>query len=126
MFNGAGPLWKGDLWDTKLVNKMYSAILRDNNKKTIKNKNKIIIINENNNEFLKFLKIIKEESKIDVVGFYDLHQIVKKRKLKTMMKKEDLIKKIRKGGFKAENTHFSGIGIRSNVSYNRLVSLLKE
>ena len=75
---------------------------------------------------MKFLKIIKEESKINVVGFYDMHSIAKKEKLKTMMKKEDVIKKIRKKGFKAANTHFSGTGIRTNVDYNKLLSLLKE
>jgi len=84
------------------------------------------IINNNGKELLKFLKIIKDESKIDVVGFYDIHQIVKKRKLKTIIKKQDLIKKIRKKGYKVSNTHFSGTGIRSDISYNKLLRLLKE
>jgi len=128
MFNNAGPLWEGNLWDSKLVNKMYKTILKINNKKNTIEKetminNSIIKNNQNNKELLKFLKVIKDESKIDVVGFYDLHQIVKKRKLKTMMKKNDIIKKIRKKGFKAENTHFSGIGIRSDIPYNKLLTL---
>jgi|TARA_B100001964_G_scaffold213143_1_gene249804 tRNA (guanine26-N2/guanine27-N2)-dimethyltransferase len=33
MFNGAGPLWLGSLWDSKLVNKMYSTLLKSPNKK---------------------------------------------------------------------------------------------
>ncbi|MFH0868445.1 MAG: hypothetical protein V1831_03970 [Candidatus Woesearchaeota archaeon] len=33
MFNDAGPLWKGNLWDGKLVNKMYSTLLKSSNEK---------------------------------------------------------------------------------------------
>lgn len=87
----------------------------------IKNNN-----NQNNNELLKFLKIIKDESKINAIGFYDLHNIAKKRKLGTMTRKEDIIKKIKKKEFKASNTHFLGTGIRSNISYDKLLALLKE
>lgn len=110
MFNDAGPLWKGNLWDSKLVNKMYNALLK----------------NSIDNELLKFLKIIKDESKVNAVGFYDMHQIAKNKKSKTMIKKEDAIKKIKKKGFRASNTHFLGTGIRSNISYNKLIVLLKE
>ena len=144
MFNDAGPLWMGKLWDSRLVSKMHSTLLKtpidndlliinfqknkknsikDNNKNIFKNK-KIINNNQNNNELLKFLKIIKEESKIDIVGFYDMHNIARKLKLKTMMKKEDIIKKIRKKGFKASNTHFSGTGIRANIDYKKFLKLI--
>ena len=125
MFSDAGPLWIGNLWDGKLVNKMYATLIKnpidDNSLKIDSIKNKKIL---NNNELLKFLKIIKDESKINAVGFYDLHNIAKKRKLGTMTRKEDIIKKIKKKGFKAANTHFSGTGIRSNISYNKLMTLL--
>jgi len=113
MFNNAGPLWMGNLGDSKLVDRMYSSILKNYN-------------NKNNNELIKFLKIIKDESKINVVGFYDVHDIAKKEKLRTITKKEDLIKRIKKKGFKAASTHFSGTGLRSNIPYNRLLALLKE
>jgi len=66
MIKGVGPLWTGSLWDHKLVNRMQ---LEDN----------------------KFLKIINGESKIDVVGFYDVHNIAEKMKLKTLKKKEDIL-----------------------------------
>lgn len=129
MFNGAGPLWLGDLWDGKLANRMYSTLLKSyNGKKDTLNKtnNDKNIIMRNNNELLKFLKIIKDESKINAVGFYDLHNIAKKRKLKTMTRKDDIIKKIKKKSFRASNTHFCGTGIRSNIPYTRLSRLLKE
>ena len=150
MFNDAGPLWLGNLWDGKLVNKMYGSLLKNyneennntrdsiknktiikdnniikiNNKSNKKMKNNIINNNQNNKELLKFLKIIKEESKINKVGFYDLHDIAKKRKLKTMIRKEDLIKRIRKKGFKVSNTHFSGVGIRADIKLGELVKMV--
>jgi len=78
IFNGCGPLWTGNLWDNKLLNKMYKLSL----------KSKIP-----DNELIKFLKIIKNESKINTIGFYDIHKIVKKEKIKKIMKKAELIKK---------------------------------
>lgn len=110
IFNDAGPLWRGNLWDGKLVNSMYAALLKNP-------------IDDNS---LKFLKIIKDESKVNVVGFFDIHQMAKNKKLKTTMRKEELIKRVRKLGYKAADTHFSGTGIRSNIHYSKLLRLLKE
>ena len=75
-------------------------------------------------ELIKFLKIIKDESKIDVVGFYDLHDIAEKKKVRTMDTKINIIKKIKEMGFKASGTHFSGTGIRSNIGNGKLVRLI--
>jgi tRNA (guanine26-N2/guanine27-N2)-dimethyltransferase len=131
MFNDCGPMWLGSLWDSKLVNSMYSSILKKFNKKnntitntSIKSHKKIIKnnkINNNYNELLKFLKIIKDEAKINVVGFFDTHESGKKE----IMKKEELIKKIKKKGFKAASTHFSGTGIRTDIEYGKFLLLLK-
>ncbi|MBI2208286.1 methyltransferase [Candidatus Woesearchaeota archaeon] len=117
VLNNAGPLWLGILWDKKLADKIY--------RKTIGNK--IIKINDNKSydELLKFLKIIKEESKINAAGFHDIHEAAKEKKLKVLMKKEDLIRKIRKIGYKAASTHFSGTGIRTDIDYKRFLALLK-
>jgi|TARA_B100001964_G_scaffold213143_1_gene249803 tRNA G26 N,N-dimethylase Trm1 len=101
-----------------------STIINKNNR-TMKNKT-MINTNKNNNELLKFLKIIKEESKINAVGFYDIHQIAKNKKSRTIVRKEEFIRKIRKKRFKASSTHFSGTGVRSNISYDKLLMLLKE
>ena len=86
----------------------------------------IINNNQNYNELLRFLKIIKEEPKINAVGFYDVHDIAKKNKLKTIIRKEELIKKIKKCGYKAADTHFLGTGIRTNIDYKGFLELLKE
>ncbi len=104
MFENSGPIWKGQLWDKKLVNKMVK-----NNK-----------IKENE----KILNIIKEESKINTIGFYDLHKIAKRYKVR-IPKKEELIKKLKKKGYKASSTHFSGVGIKSNIEFKRLLRLIQ-
>ena len=133
IFNGAGPLWLGAMWDRKLANRMYSQLLKAmgnsaSSEKTIKN-NKITnqkSINKNyyDNELLKFLKIIKEESKINAAGFHDIHGAAKEKKLKVLIKKEDLIMKIRKKGYKAASTHFSGTGIRTDMDYKKFAKLI--
>jgi len=110
--NESGPLWSGNLFDIKLVNDMYNSFIKNNSIK--------------NNEIMKFLKIIKNESKINTIGFYDIHNIVKKEIIKKILKKEELIRKIKNMGFKASETHFSGTGIRSDITYSKLVRLLKE
>ena len=112
-FSNAGPLWAGKLYDENLCNKMYNNSLT----KKIFNKNK---------ELTKFLKTIKEESKINALGFYDLNDICEKNKIKNLQKKEAIIKKIIKLGYNASGTHFAGYGVRSGIPYQKLVSLLKN
>jgi len=100
-----GPLWSGKLWDSKLAAEIYR-----NNKTP-----------ENNN----FLEIIKEESKITTVGFFDLHRISKDYKIHNMQKKEIVMKKLKSNGFKASETHFSGTGIRTDAKLEDVVGMLK-
>lgn len=99
MLGKRGPLWLGRLWDTKLLMK---------------------IIRQNKDEKLdKFLKTLYEESKIDTIGFYQLHAFCKKNKLKlkkTQVVKDEIIKK----GYKVSDTHFSLYGIRSNIPVDEL------
>ncbi len=86
-FEWAGPMWAGSLFDSKLVKKMAKS-----------------------NPFpeeQKFLDLLAEESKKDVVGFYDLHQIAKKSrqdpgKLQLMLER-----------YKAVRTHFSPTGFKT-------------
>lgn len=113
-FENSGPIWKGQLWDKRLVDKIYKSI----NKKPLKIKSII------NKPLIKFLKIIKEESKINTIGFYDLHRIAKRYKVK-MPRKEELIKRLRKLGYRASETHFSGVGIKSDIELKKLVKMLK-
>lgn len=112
-FNDAGPLWLGNLWDKNLTSNMYNKTLNNNTH----NKNK---------ELAKFLSIIKDESKINAVGFYDLHALCKKNKIRHLQKKEDIINNIKKLGYKASETHFKGEGVRSDISYLGLINLIKN
>ncbi|MBU0615685.1 MAG: tRNA (guanine(10)-N(2))-dimethyltransferase [Nanoarchaeota archaeon] len=105
MFNSAGPMWLGDLWDSGLVNKMM--------------KNNEIKENE------KILAVIKEECKVKTVGFFDIHALAKKNKVKELPKIDDLIAKIKKKGHKASRTHFSGTGVRSDCSTTEIIRLIK-
>ena len=105
----AGPLWLSQLWDKKLVTKMCRNI------KNLKDK-----------ELVKFLEIIKKESKINSVGFYDIAQVVKHNKLKNVPKKDLLINKIKKAGFKAAETHIRPNSIRSNIELKKLLKLIKK
>ena len=113
LFNNAGPMWLGMLWDKKLINSIY--------KNSLKNK-----IFAKKKELVKFLKIIKDESKINAIGFYDLGSLAEKNKIKELPKKDFLKEKIRKSGYKASDTHFSGSGIRSDIPINNLIKILKK
>lgn len=110
-FNGIGPMWLGSLWDRNLAEKMH--------KNAISSK-----IFNNDKELVKFLKTIKEESKINAIGFYDLHEICEKNKIKSLLKKEMIKGKIKKIGYKASDTHFKGEGIRSDIPISKLVKIL--
>ena len=77
MLDNAGPLWLGSLWDKRLVNKMHKSCIKGSLPL-----NSRIKKNNKNKELINFLKIIKEESKINAVGFYDIHEIVEKEKIR--------------------------------------------
>ena len=119
MFDKVGPLWLGSLFDSKLAGKMYNKLIKNNSSKNTKGTNE-------NKELIKFLKIIKDESKIDAAGFYDIHDIVKKEGIKDIMKKAELIKEVKKNNFKISGTHFSDTGIRSDIPYKELLRILKK
>ncbi|MBW2982090.1 tRNA (guanine(26)-N(2))-dimethyltransferase [Candidatus Woesearchaeota archaeon] len=101
LFNEAGPLWLGELFDSKIASK----------------------IAKKSDE--KFLRIIEKESKIPVAGFYSLPKICKKNKLK-MIKQEEIIKRIKKKGYKAAETHFAPNSLRSNIDEKELIKILKK
>ena len=128
-FENSGPIWKGSLWDEQLVSEMYKS-LNENNKMIIsKPLNKKLKIKKNNlnlnKKLIKFLGIVKGECKIDTIGFYDLHKIVKKYKIKNIPRKLELIKKLKKLGYKACETHFSGTGVRSDIGFKELIKIVR-
>ena len=104
MLHEAGPLWLGPLWDKALAAKMY----------------------KNATENKKFLEIIKDEAAIPVIGFYDIHKLVKHYKIKGIPKKELLLVRIKELGYKAAETHFNPEAIRSEIPQKELVKLVRK
>lgn len=104
-FSNAGPMWLGKLWDSKLVDRIYKI----NKEESIK----------------KFISIIKNESKLNVIGFYDVHKLCKRNKLK-IPKRELIIKRIRNSGYKVSETHFNPNGLKSNIGEKGLIRILKN
>lgn len=99
-FDYFGPLWSGKLSDKKLITTMAKE-----------------------NPFpeeQKFLELLKEESKLDTVGFYDLHVIAKKYRLETT-KIEPMVKKV-----KGVRTQFSGTGIKTKKGIKEIVKSIKN
>ncbi|MEA2035874.1 MAG: tRNA (guanine(26)-N(2))-dimethyltransferase [Nanoarchaeota archaeon] len=111
-YEDSGPMWKGQLWDKGLVDKMF---------KSIKNNKKIIY----DDQLIKFLDLIKNESKIDTIGFFDIHKVVKRNKLKNIPKKLELVEKIRKAGYNVSETHFNPEAVKSNIELKRLIKILR-
>ncbi|MBI4095639.1 MAG: methyltransferase [DPANN group archaeon] len=132
-FQKAGPMWLGRLWDEKLAEKMQGIALQSDyiriNKVT---KEKITKINKQfkldlpvltniSGETVRMLNIIREESKINSFGFYDLATF----KLKQVPKISDVIAGLHAKGFRAARTHFSPTGIRTNADLKKFKNILK-
>ena len=97
-YKDAGPIWTGQLYDKKIIKKID---LDD-----------------------KFTKLMKDE--FDTLGFYDIPTIYKREKIKAEKKINDIIKTIKKQGFKATRTVFSGQGIKTTIPYNKFLSILRK
>src|SRR3989338_3036355 len=101
--NDAGPLWTGKLWDEKFIKNMKTE----------------------EEETKKFLDIIKEEAKIEQVGFYEVHALCKKNKLQ-IPQYLPLMKAIKSTGHNITRTHFSLNGMRSTISEKELLEIIKK
>ena len=96
-FQFAGPLWTGAFQDKSLI-----TLMAKNNPYP---------------EEQKFLNQLAEESTVDRVGFYDLHQIARK------LKKEPPRMELIFGKIKAVRTHFSPTGIKTNADLKEIIKL---
>ena len=94
LYQSAGPIWTGQLWNSTTVTQM-SKLSQDPSTS-------------------KLLSVIKQESKINTIGFHNIHKLCKQLKI-TAPKTADIIKKI-KQHHKAALTHFSENCIRSDIS----------
>ncbi len=96
-YQSIGPLWAGKLFDKSLLKKMIKI-----------------------NTFIqerKFLQLLAEEK--DSVGFYDLHEISKRYRIKTPKLEQTRIK------LNGTRTHFSTYGIKTNHTIKEIVNLLQ-
>ncbi len=101
-----GPIWTGQIFDKELVSKII-----DINKKL------------NDLPLNKFLSILGEESKVNIVGFYDIHSLSKSFK-KSPPKKSYVLSRLNEKGFFASETHFSPTAIKTDASLSELIGLL--
>ncbi len=99
-FEWAGPLWTGSLFESKLL--------------------KVIVKKNQFAEEEKFLNTLLEESTLDNVGFYDLHEIAKILKINPP-KVEDVLNKI-----KGVRTHFSPMGIKTKIKRDELFTIISK
>ena len=105
-FENAGPIWMGQLWDKRLVTRMLRQAKDE--------------------ELAKFLKIIKDESSIETFGYYDIHKLCKRFKLKKIPKKKELIQRIRKKKYRAAETHFLKTAVKSDIPIGPLIEIIKN
>lgn len=108
-FQGAGPLWLGQLWDEKLADNITKLAINDKNISF---------------DAKQLTRQLQWESKINTVGFFDIHALAKRKKLAQLPKISNVLAKLEKKGYKAERTHFSLTGIRTNASEKVFIKLL--
>ncbi|MGV8141472.1 MAG: tRNA (guanine(26)-N(2))-dimethyltransferase [Candidatus Woesearchaeota archaeon] len=101
----AGPIWTGRIYSEKLA-----GMISKSNKDPA-------------NE--KFLSIIMQESKSDIVGFYDIHVLCKRYK-KGIPNFDMLIDKIASQGYFVSRTHFTPLGIRTNIPLEELIRAIES
>ena len=90
----AGPLWIGRLFDEKLVSDF------------------------------EIIQIIKEEARINTIGYYETHYLAKKFSLPKTIKIEIARSNLVKAGFKASKTHFSPNGIKTDAGMNDVLKAI--
>ncbi len=102
-FDSTGPMWLGSLWDEKLAEDIYLAC---------------------EPEHRQFLGIIRDESKIPTIGFFDVHSAAREKKSACLPKIESLLERIRSKGYRASRTHFLKTGIRTDMDKEKFLRLI--
>ena len=107
--DSVGPMWLGDLWNKEIIGKMntLSAEMGDD---------------DFDHEFI---QLLDEEADIGGVGFHDVHALCKKLHVECP-RFEDIFSELEKAGHKYSRTHFSQYGIRSSISTEDFLELLKK
>jgi tRNA (guanine26-N2/guanine27-N2)-dimethyltransferase len=134
MFQGAGPLWLGPLYDVTLVEKMYRlartsrlsqavGLTKTESRKLTKEFGVEIPTKfKTTYETEKLLYTINKEAPINVVGFFDLAEM----RLKQVPKITSVVAALKDEGFAAARTHFSATGIKTDASKKEFKQVLKQ
>ncbi|MBI5392648.1 tRNA (guanine(10)-N(2))-dimethyltransferase [Candidatus Woesearchaeota archaeon] len=109
----AGPCWVGEINKQETVKAILDNVMR----------NKLY---KEETELLKLLQLIKEESTINIVGFYDIHALVKKNNLKQIPKFDLIVKNCKQNGFKAVRTHFNEYAIKTTAPIDVITKIISE
>jgi len=99
-FQNAGPLWTGPLGDSVILKKLK-------------------LINP-------WYSLLYEETLVPTVGFFALPTICKEEKFSPIPKKEKIIRAIQEKGGKASPTHFDSQGIRTDLSREEFLKIMKQ
>ncbi|MBT5023427.1 hypothetical protein HOK51_07365 [Candidatus Woesearchaeota archaeon] len=105
--DGYGPLWTGAIFDSELVDKMFEKNLKSE------------LIDTD------FMNMILKESKINLIGFYDIWKSCSKLKI-TCPKFEKIFDAVSSLGFKLCRTHFSECGLKTNMPEEQFLDILKK
>jgi tRNA (guanine26-N2/guanine27-N2)-dimethyltransferase len=115
-----GPCFSGNLQDKKLLEQMLKE--NDFNEENKKDFDKNIFQSRKN--IHKLLISLIEESKINVVGFFDSHTLCEKNKdIKEIPKISFLIESLHKKGFLACQSANLLTGIKTNASFEEFLKL---
>lgn len=99
MYKEAGPMWKGDLYDKKILDRLE--------------------LNEYMDDTQVFLDVLRNE--LDVLGMFDVHELASELKLSTMPKMDVLLPEV-----DGRRTHFRLTGFKSRLSKEKVVKKMKE
>jgi tRNA (guanine26-N2/guanine27-N2)-dimethyltransferase len=109
----AGPVWVGNLFDSKLVGSMV--------KEAVSRKEIDAKIEE-------FLSVIANEAKVEGktgIGSYSVEKICSKYGIGQQPKPFDVIKKLKKAGYVASGTHCTTTGIKTDAPVKKIVAIIK-
>ena len=121
----AGPMWLGELWDSSLVEKMLKNAKKAEKSKSGKGNAGEGNANKDNKELMTLLLAIEKESKISAVGFYDVDELSSELKIQ-VPRRDLLIEKINSAGFQAASTHFNASGLKTDIPFDKLRSIMKK
>ncbi len=98
-----GPLWTGSLGDARVIRKMSRLAPGS-----------------------RLLQTIAAELALKTIGFYHVHELCKKNNIKNLPRHEHILAEIKKQKYKATRTHFSDLGIKTTMPFEKLVVLLSR